>query len=164
MSKLTGALLEELKKERLEYFIEKTLGSKEVKEKEVENKKRVITITDDFGCQQDSVIELVKEIIEIVGKSEEVEVIAQDDDEDGYDDEYEIGMIIVLLKNPNSHNYKLRKPLVVIGVDVDGESIAAGIDGIIGNYLPEFENGVVRRATLEEIKEFNDNFKGNICF
>jgi hypothetical protein len=55
---------------------------------------------------------------------------------------------VVLLNNPNSHNYPIRKVLIVKHSDV-----CVTIDGTEGNLAPFDKRSSWRKATVEEIKK-----------
>jgi hypothetical protein len=85
----------------------------------------------------------------------DIEVIAKEIDHarSGLEQEYYAGEYVVVLRNPNSHNYPTSVPIKIIGDP--GHRSLNGItwDGFRGNQLPSHKSSV-RPASNEEIAWF----------
>lgn len=98
----------------------------------------------DFGCNTNAVTEFANELLSVLGVKERLHLPITP-----AQSMPPRGACIVLLSNPNSHNYALRTPIVVIG-----GLIGMGPDGRVGNVLPTHTGSAWRYATETEIDAF----------
>lgn len=110
-----------------------------------------------FGCNNDVAIKFAGIIF---GKSLPVDALPNKSDDDGNDgptiDDHKIPRFTMLvpLKNPNSHDYEIGKPALVINAeDEDPFDDLLKVNGHTGNSMNDRQLGV-RLATNEEIDAF----------
>ena len=124
-----------------EFAMEVTHPKKETKD----DLKGKFIINGDFGCHNDSVKKLVEDIFREAGIQKTVSFAV------GKEARYKVGMVVVPLSCPNSHDYELNKPCMII----EGNR-AIKMDGSYGNNLPVLglNEEHVRLASVDEIKLF----------
>jgi hypothetical protein len=98
-----------------------------------------------FGCQEGGVREIIEKM-----RSISLPTVKKD----GASVDYEIGVAVVPLTDPNSHKYDLGEPVLICS------KVGHGIrhSGVRGtNQLPNNSKTAIRPATLDEIEYLLDN-------
>lgn len=128
-----------LRAELLKLALECTLGKEDKKDalsKKARNIVRIIEISD-FGCKKQAVTDLMSELL-----GEKLPCAKSSSSRPP-------GTVVVPTGNPNSHNYKLGEPCIVL---IARQAMRA--DGTTGNSLPDVSEGYVRLAKEDEVKAF----------
>jgi hypothetical protein len=127
----------------------------------IQDKECDVFIPNDLGFQQETVKTIVEQIFAKLGVSD-VKIIteSESDEEDDSDRDYPNGgCLIVPLKNPNSHNYKIGVPILCKS---KGETNFLDVNGKFGNNMSISMRSSYRFATDDEIKKFAKTFEGKI--